>query len=61
LNNLSRDTALLILVGLLFVFSVFSIIFSIDSIVKDIVYATGFLIAIIIVIYFKKGKNNNEK
>jgi len=60
LNHSSRDTALLILVGLLFVFSVFSIIFTIDSIIKDIVYVTGFLIAIIIVIYFKKGEKNNQ-
>jgi len=61
LNNLNRDTALFILVSLLFVFSVFSITFSNDSIVKDIVYATGFLTAIIIVIYFKKEENNNEE
>ena len=60
MNHSSRDTALLILVGLLFVFSVFSIIFTIDSIIKDIVYVTGFLIAIIIVIYFKKGEKNNQ-
>ncbi|WP_416150283.1 hypothetical protein ACM26V_04670 [Salipaludibacillus sp. HK11] len=49
-----RSTVFLILVGTLFVFSILSIVFSFDSLIKDIVYSAGFLIAIILSIYYKK-------
>lgn len=57
----NRSTAFLILTGLLFLFSIFSIFFSVDSIIKDIVYAIGFLIAIIILVYFIKSEKRKKK
>lgn len=45
---------LVLLVGLLFVFSMFSIGFSFSSVIKDIVYAAGFLTTIILVILIRK-------
>lgn len=37
------SNALFILIGLLFVFSIFSIAFSFNSLLKDIVYTVGLL------------------
>lgn len=46
--------------GLLFVFSMLSIAFSFDSLLKDIVYAAGFIIAIVL-IYFYRTQAKQEK
>ncbi|PYZ94903.1 hypothetical protein CR194_05110 [Salipaludibacillus keqinensis] len=57
-----RTTIFLILVGILFVFSILSIVFSFDSLIKDIVYSVGFFIAIILSIYYRKqAKQEREQ
>ncbi|MFG6497008.1 hypothetical protein P8610_16730 [Fictibacillus sp. UD] len=53
-----RTNVFLILSGILFVFSIFSMIFSFNSLLKDIVYVLGFLFAIIIHIYYRKRIKN---
>lgn len=47
------STSLFILMGLLFVFSMFSIAFSFNSLMKDIVYAAGFIIAIFLFVFYR--------
>jgi hypothetical protein len=49
----------LLLCGILFVFSILSIIFSFDGLIKDVVFSAGFLTAIIINIYYRM-KNHKE-
>lgn len=52
------SNALFIIIGLLFVFSMLSIAFSFNSLLKDIVYTAGLLIGITLIIYYKKRSNN---
>ncbi|PYZ94897.1 hypothetical protein CR194_05075 [Salipaludibacillus keqinensis] len=63
MNSSEKSTTLfLILVGILFVFSILSIVFSFDSLIKDIVYSVGFFIAIILRIYYRKqAKQEREQ
>lgn len=49
-----RLNTFLLISGTLFVFSLLSIIFKFDSLIKDIVYAAGFLVALIIHLYYRK-------
>ncbi|MFA9559499.1 hypothetical protein ACERII_19500 [Evansella sp. AB-rgal1] len=56
-----RTTAFLVLSGILFVFSILSILFSFDSFIKDIVYSLGFLIAIILSLFYKKQAKQERK
>ena len=62
LNKSSKrlSTSTFILMGLLFVFSMLSIAFSFSSLLKNIVYAAGFLIAIVLIIFIKFKINRNE-
>jgi hypothetical protein len=51
-----RSNAFLILLGALFVFSIISMVFSFNSLTKDIVYVTGFFIALILAFYYRNSK-----
>ncbi|MBD7963621.1 hypothetical protein [Fictibacillus norfolkensis] len=48
-----RLNAFLILTGSLFLYSIFSKVYHLDSIINDIVYASGFTIAIVIHHYYR--------
>ncbi|MEK4800699.1 hypothetical protein MHI02_03770 [Oceanobacillus sp. FSL K6-0118] len=63
MSNSSKklSTGLFILMGLLFIFSMLSIAFSFSSLVKDIVYTTGFLIAIIFILFYRKRVKKEEQ
>ncbi|RPK04739.1 hypothetical protein [Priestia endophytica] len=57
--NKKRSNAFLIIIGILFIFSICSLIFSFDSRVDDVVYCVGFLIAIILAIFYRKKEHKN--
>ena len=63
LNNPSEklSTSLFILMSSLFVFSMLSIAFSFNSLLKDIVYSLGFLIAIGLIIFFRKQAKHDKE
>jgi len=55
------STSLFILMGSLFVFSILSIAFSFNSLLKDIVYSLGFLIAIGLILFFRKQAKDDKE
>lgn len=59
--NEKRLNAFLFLSGILFVFSMLSMFFSIDDLIKDIVFSIGFLIAILIHLSFRNQRNKAQK
>ncbi|WNB92666.1 hypothetical protein [Bacillus sp. NEB1478] len=58
---MSRSTAFLVLLGVLFTFSILSWFISFNDVTKDIVYFTGLLIAILLRFFYKRKSEMNDK
>ncbi|OHR71754.1 hypothetical protein HMPREF3291_23260 [Bacillus sp. HMSC76G11] len=59
--NEKRLNAFLFLSSILFIFSMLSMVFPIDDLIKDIVFSIGFLIAIMIHLYFRNQRKKAQK
>ncbi len=59
--NEKRLNAFLFLSSILFIFSMLSMVFPNDDLIKDIVFSIGFLIAIMIHLHFRNQRKKAQK